>query len=114
MARTPYPTDLSDNQWQIIAPFFPKAVATGRKKTVDTREIVNAIFYINRSGCQWDMLPHDFPNSKTVNHYYNEWRKSGLWKQVNDEMVEAIRLSLDREESPSVAGLGDASENEPN
>ena len=48
------------------------------------REVVNAIFYINRAGCQWDMLPHDFPNYKTVNAYFNQWRDDGTWDRIND------------------------------
>ena len=62
MARKSYPTDMSDAQWDLIATFFPQAFVRGRNRSIETREIVNAIFYINRAGCQWDMLPHDFPN----------------------------------------------------
>lgn len=105
MERMPYPTDLSDAQWNLIAPFFPKAFRRGRKRTIETREIVNAICYVNRAGCQWDMLPHDLPHFKTVNHYYNAWRESGVWAVVNDALAQAVRQSEGREPTPTVANL---------
>ena len=105
MARTPYPTDLSDAQWDLIADFFPQPSSRGRKQTIARQEIVNAIFYVNRSGCQWCMLPHDFPKYKTVNHYYNTWRKSGIWSEINAALSQAIRSDLSREPTPSVANL---------
>jgi len=105
MARKSYPTDMSDAQWDLIATFFPQAFVRGRNRSIETREIVNAIFYINRAGCQWDMLPHDFPNYKTVNHYYNAWRKSGVWAKMNDALAQAVRESEGRNPTPSVANL---------
>ena len=105
MARKPYTTDLSDAQWDLIASFFPHPFVRGRNRTIETREIVNAILYVNRAGCQWDMLPHDFPNYKTVNHYYNAWRKSGVWTKINDALARAVRESEGRDPTPSVANL---------
>lgn len=72
MSRAAYPTDLSDAQWALIEPFMPVSKPVGRKIEVSVREVVNAILYVSRAGCQWDMLPHDFPNFKTANWYYNE------------------------------------------
>jgi len=103
MVRRAYPTDLSDSQWALLEPFMPKSKPLGRNIEVDLREVVNAIFYINRAGCQWDMLPHDFPNFKTVNWYYNEWRRSGLWEQIMTGLREAVRTQADRKAEPSVA-----------
>jgi putative transposase len=105
MARMPYPTDLSDAQWALISGFFPAPCNRGRTRSIDVREIVNAIFYVNRAGCQWDMLPHDLPNFKTVNHYYNQWRKTGIWEKVNEALVRAVREKEGRDPDPSVANL---------
>lgn len=66
MARKLYPTDLSERQWQILKPLIPAPLASGRPRTVDIREIVNAIFYILASGCAWRLLPHDLPAWATV------------------------------------------------
>ena len=82
MQRTVYPTDLTDTQWSLIEPLMPEQKQLGRSREVDLREVVNAAFYINRAGCQWDMLPHHLPNFKTVNWYYNESRHSGLWEVI--------------------------------
>jgi putative transposase len=68
--RQPYPSDLSDAEWQVLEPFLPKAKGFGHPRTVDLREIINAIFYVQRSGCQWEMLPHDFPPHTTVYNYF--------------------------------------------
>ena len=66
--RKPYPSDLTDEQWEIIQPLIP-VHTVGRPRTIEMREVLNAIFYINRSGCQWDMLPHDLPPRSTVPDY---------------------------------------------
>lgn len=103
MCRSAYPTDLSDDQWALIEAFMPPAERLGRTRVVDLREVVNAILYVNRAGCQWDMLPHDFPNYKTVNWYYNEWCRSGLWATIMDGLRAAVRVAADRSEDPTVA-----------
>ena len=90
MNRKAYPTDLSDSQWQLIEGFMPQEKPRGRDIEVDLREVVNAIFYVNRAGCQWDMLPHDFPNYKTVNYYYNLWRREGRWDQIKSALHQAV------------------------
>lgn len=103
MSRIPYPTDLTDEQWDIIKHFMPEPKARGRHIEVDLREVFNAIFYINRAGCQWDMLPHDFPNYKTVNWYYSLWRREGLWDEMLSALREVIRESADHGPDPRVA-----------
>lgn len=103
MSRAAYPTDVSDAQWALIAPFMPPQKPLGRDRAVDLREVVNAIFYVNRAGCQWDMLPHDFPNFKTVNWYYNEWRRVDLWSEIMSALRGVVRQAAGRNEAPTVA-----------
>ena len=71
--RKAYRTDLTDDQWALIEPLIP-VNAVGRPRKVDMREVFNAILYINRSGCQWDLLPHDFPAKSTVYDHFAQWR----------------------------------------
>jgi putative transposase len=105
MFRAAYPTDLTDSQWKFIEPFMPEMRASGRGRhiEVDLRDIVNAILYINRAGCQWDMLPHDFPNYKTVNYYYNLWRKEGRWDLILNALRDAVREAAGRNPAPTAA-----------
>jgi putative transposase len=100
--RKAYPSDLSDAQWAIIEPLIPVAT-TGRPRTVDTREVLNAIFYQARSGCQWDMLPHDLPARSTVNEYFLNWRDDGTWQQILDALRQKARVAAGRDPNPSVA-----------
>ncbi len=72
MTRLPYDSDLSDEEWLLIEPLVKQKDGAGRKRTVDTREIVNALYYITRTGCQWRYLPHDFPYWEQVSYYYYE------------------------------------------
>ena len=72
--RKPYPSDLTDEQWAIIEPLIPVHSASARPREVDMREVLNAIFYLNRSGCQWDMLPHDLPAKSTVYDHFAQWQ----------------------------------------
>jgi putative transposase len=101
MKRKAYASDLKDAEWDLLKPHIPEAKRGGRPRTAEMREVVNAIFYVLKSGCQWDMLPHDFPPKGTVYHYYNTWRKSGLWQQLNAALRGELRQELGREESPS-------------
>ena len=102
--REPYPSDLTDAQWEILSPLLPPPVAAGRPRTTDLREIVNAILYVMTSGCSWEALPHDFPREGTVRDYFHRWRRSGLWAQINDTLRRRVRLREGREhEDPSAA-----------
>lgn len=106
MKRRAYRTDLSDRQWEIIEPLWPVAKSEsgrGRKRQVDLREVVNAILYLNRSGCSWELLPHDFPNSKTVYRYFRSWQKKGVWQQIHDQLRERVRSAEDRNETATAA-----------
>lgn len=103
MARKPYPSDISDIEWQLIAPLIPPSKSGGRPRQVNIRDILNAIFYILRSGCAWRMLPHDFPPWQTVYYYFASWRKSGVFQQINDELRGRLRVDAGREAQPSAA-----------
>lgn len=100
MARKPYPSDITDAQWALIEPLIPSS-GVGRPRIIDPREVVNAIFYLNRSGCQWDMLPHDLPAKSTVYDYFAQWRDDGTWQAMMDALRRAVRRANDREPAPS-------------
>jgi putative transposase len=103
MKRKAYPSDLKDAEWDLLKPHIPEAKKGGRPRTVEMRDVLDAIFYVLKTGCQWEMLPHDFPPKGTVYHYYNTWRKSGLWQDLNAALRGELRQELGREESPSAA-----------
>ena len=103
MSRKPYSTDLTDQQWQLIASLIPVAKDGGRPRTVDVREILNAIFYILTSGCTWRLMPHDLPPWPTVYYYFRCWRIAGLWQQMNQSLRQKVRSSRGREITPSAA-----------
>jgi len=103
MDRKPYPSDLTDTEWRLLEPRVPPAKTGGRKRTVNMREVMNAIYYVLKSGCQWNMLPHEFPPKGTVYHYYNTWRKDGTWPRMNQALREELRQELGREPTPSAA-----------
>jgi putative transposase len=99
--RKPYPSDLTDPQWDVISDLLPAASATGRPREVDLREVINTILYLNRTGCQWDMLPHDLLPKSTVYDYFAKWRDDGTWQQIVDAMRERVRVAAGREATPS-------------
>jgi putative transposase len=106
--RKPYPTDLSDAEWNYIEPHLPKPKGHGRPRIHSLREILNATFYLLRSGCQWRMLPHDFPRWPTVYHYFRKWRIEGTWERINQAIRERLRVRLKRNPQPSSAGIVDS------
>ena len=103
MKRKPYPSDLSDEQWKVLAPLLPAAKAGGRPRKADIREVVNGILYVLRNGCSWRALPHDFPPWGTVWWYFREWRLDGTWARVNETPRRAVRKSAGRDSEPSAA-----------
>jgi putative transposase len=103
MDRKPYPSDVSDEEWALLEPLIPPAKKGGRPRSVDMREVLNAIFYVLKSGCQWDMLPHDFPPKGSVYHYFNTWRRDGTWQKMLQQLREELRVELGREATPSAA-----------
>ena len=107
MERKAYPSDLTDEQWGLIEDLIPASRPGGRPRTVNMREVVNAILYLTRSGCQWDMLPHDLPSKSSVYDYFALWRDDGTWQQIVDVLRRAIRqLEAPSEEmDPSAASI---------
>jgi putative transposase len=102
--RKPYPSDLTDPQWSLIEPLIP-VHSTGRPRTNDMREVLNAIFYLVRSGCQWDMLPHDLPAKSSVYNHFARWREDGTWQTVMDALRRQVRTAAGREPSPSAGSI---------
>ena len=102
--RKPYPSDLTDEQWAIIEPLIP-INTTGRPRTVDMREVLNAIFYLNRSGCQWDMLPHDLLAKSTVYDHFAQWKADGTWQAILDALRRQVRVAGGHDPNPSVASI---------
>ncbi|NJM72014.1 MAG: IS5 family transposase [Scytonema sp. RU_4_4] len=98
-----YPSNLTLEQWELLSGLIPAAKKGGRKRSVDIEAVVNAILYILCAGCAWRMLPHDFPNWKTVYHYFRQWRKDGTWQQIHERLRLWVRVSQNREPSPSEA-----------
>lgn len=104
--RRPYRTDLTDEQWLLIETVLTKWRAERRSirpPVHDLREIVNAILYVNRTGVQWDLLPHDFPPGKTVFDYYTKWRKDGTDQQIHDLLRGMVRRAAGKEAEPTAA-----------
>lgn len=104
-SRKAYSTDLTDEQWAIIEPLLPgpKTQHGGRPREVSMREVVNTILYLNRTGCQWDMLPHDLLPKSTVYDYFAQWREDGTWASIVCALRTQIREEEGRESTPSAA-----------
>ena len=102
MERTPYPSDLTDEQWKLIEPMIPPAKSGGRHREVNMREVINGILYLNRTGCAWRMLPHDFPPWGTVHYYYRLFRLQGLWLKIHDRLRARVRRKNGKKPTPSV------------
>ena len=102
-----YASDMTDREWALIEPFLPIPRRLGRPRTTDLREVVNALLYIATTGCQWRMLPKDFPPCSTVQRYFYEWRALGLWGRINHHLVMEARELEGREASPT-AGVIDS------
>ena len=100
-----YPSDLTDLEWKLLKPLLPKPKPTGRPIEHPRRTILNAIFHLNRAGCQWSMLPKDFPPKSTVFDYFCAGRKSGLWEKLNDGLRVKVRVAEGRKPSPTAAIL---------
>ena len=106
MRRT-YPTDLSNGEWKCLEDHLPASHNHGRPRLHSPREILNAIFYIAKSGCAWRLLPHDFPPWKTVYHYFRAWRLDGTWERMHAALRQRVRVRLNRNPQPS-AGIVDS------
>jgi putative transposase len=102
--RKPYPSDMSGEQWAILEPLVPVS-SLGRPRDVEMREVLNAIFYQARSGCQRDMLPHDFPPKSTVFAYFKQWRDDGTWRAMLDALRRRVREAAGRDPSPGAGSI---------
>src|SRR5215210_6531925 len=107
MGHTAYPSDLTDMEWRILEPLLPLPARCGRPRKYALRAILNAIFYVIRTGCQWRAVPHDMTPWATAYHYWRLWRKTGLWEQLNARLREYVRVALGRDAQPS-AGIIDS------
>jgi putative transposase len=104
LTRSPYSTDLADDEWEILRQLVPEAKPGGRPRAHRTREILNAIFYVLRGGCAWRLLPHDFSLPwQTAYHYFRAWRMDGTWEKIHTALRERLRRLLGREPTPSAA-----------
>jgi len=100
--RQPYPSDMTDAQWELLEDLFPEA-KTGRPREVSIPDVVDAIFYVNRTGVQWRYLPHDYPRWDVVYSYFRKWGKDGTWDKVQRVLREGVRQTAGREATPSLA-----------
>jgi putative transposase len=103
VSREPYDSDVTDVEWVLLEPLIPREKPGGRHRSVDIREVVNAIFYVLRTGCAWRLLPHDYPPWQTVYGYFRAWRKTGGWEQMNAALREVVREQEEHEAEPSAA-----------
>src|SRR5438034_1386984 len=108
LPRKGYPSDLADEQWAIVEPLIPAAQQSprgGRPREVDRREVLKTIFSLNRSGCQWDMLPHDVLPTSTVYDSFSQWRDDGTWETMVQALRERTRGQAGREPTPRAIGI---------
>jgi len=99
-----YASDLSDEQWALIEALIP-VYEWGRPRELDMRRVVNAIFYIDKTGCQWEMLPSEYPNHNSVYHHFQRWSREGVWEKINAALREQLREQAGRAAQPSAASL---------
>ena len=104
-ARKPYRSDLTDAQWAALEPLIPPAKHGGRHRQVNLREVLNTLFYQSRTGCQWELLPHDLLPKSTVYDYFAQWRDDGTWQRLLDALRQAARQQAGREPTPSAGSI---------
>ena len=102
MPNISYATDLTNSAWELVAPLLPGTQPGGRPRTTDVRAVLNAIFYLLRTGCQWRLLPREFPVWGTVYHYFRNWKKTGVWTCLQKAIYEHLRRQAGRDVCPSV------------
>ena len=98
-----YPSDLSNAEWALVKPMIPPARHGGRKRSIDVREVLNAIFYVLWTGCQWKALPKDLPPKSTAHYYFMLWDWDGTLERIHHALYVAVREQAGREASPTVA-----------
>ena len=107
IARAAYDSDLTDKVWALIHPLLAPHPPWGHDPVISRREILNAIFYVNKHGCTWRGLPHDFPIWQTVYGYFRQCVKTGVWERINDALRRAVRVAEGRQPEPT-AGIVDS------
>jgi putative transposase len=100
-ARRAYATDLTDAQWERIHPYVQRPRGPGRPTRLDLREVVNALCYFTRTGCQWRLLPHEFPKWESVRYYFDKWSREGTWEAINAALVQQVREQMGRQAQPT-------------
>jgi len=105
MRRHPYPSDLTDEQWAVLQPLIPPARPGGRPRKTNMREVLNALFYLNREGCTWRALPRDFPPWKTVYNYFELFKLDGTWEDLLAALREQVRRAEGRQPTPSAGSI---------
>jgi putative transposase len=101
LARRPYWTDLTDEQWERIRPYVERPGQPGRPTRLDLREVVNALFYFTRAGCTWRLLPHEFPKWESVRYYFDKWARDGTWEVIHRALVRQVRQQAGRAAEPT-------------
>ena len=104
-SRKPYPSDLSDEAWAYLEPLLPRPFSVGAPRRTDSRELLDAIFYVLSTGCAWSALPHDFPPEGTVRDYFHQWRRSGTWQRIHDALRSRVRESVGKGPEPSAGSI---------
>jgi putative transposase len=105
VTRLAYDTDLTDAQWEIFKPYMPVAKTGGYPRSVDIREVLNAIFYLIANGIKWRAMPHDFPKWQSVYTYFRAWEENGTWGKLNTQLRTQIRLLAGRNALPSAGSV---------
>src|SRR5262245_9070277 len=105
MSNKRYDSDLTDEEWAIMEPFITAAKPGGRPRRMNIREVVNAIFYLVKTGCKWRMRPKEFPNWKTVHDDFRKTKNAGVWQQMNAAVREQVRVKAGRHKSPSAGSI---------
>jgi putative transposase len=101
--RPAYATDVSDEEWQLLAPLLPPEKPGGRPRKYPMREVINGIQYILRGGCAWRLMPHDLPHWQTAYQTFRAWRKDGTWLRIHDQLRDEVRMRMGRHPQPSAA-----------
>jgi putative transposase len=101
--RPAYATDLSDEEWQILAPLLPREKTGGRPRKYPMREVLNGIQYVLRGGCAWRLMPHDLPHWQTAYQIFRAWRMDGTWVRIHDQLRDVVRTRMGRHPQPSAA-----------
>lgn len=107
LKRKSYDSDLTDNEWSIIEPLLPPPNKEGTPRKVDIREVIDAINYLLKSGCSWRLIPHDFPDWRSVYYYFRIWKSKGIWKRIHDKVRKKVRQQAGKKAFPS-AGIIDS------